>query len=422
MVGKNNRHFNLSFGKKLTVKQKAALILGLSLCITVLAGLSAKMKDSRVTSISRPDASTVKEVELDAYEAGSEEPVRLNLKINPKSYSSEEATRILDETVERLEEIIRGDNESLSDVRHKLSLPASLTEYGITAEWFSSDFQTLGYDGAVYNSELAENEKKEVDLLVRLRLGDQEREKTLHVTVAAPLLSAEEKDKAKLIDALNSAQGEAAESDSFSLPEKVDGKDVVFSLPENSGTPLIFLFLGIMGAAAVVIGERKKREKQQKERSEALLKDYATITSKLSLFFGAGMTVYGACEKIIKGYLAEKEKRPGVNKPAYECLNDSMNLIENGASEPEGYTGFGDKCGIREYKKLGAYLSDHVRKGTGDLGRLLREETRESFLTRKALVKSKAQEAGTRMLFPMVLMLGVVMAIVLIPSMMSFTI
>ena len=422
MVGKNNRHFNLKLGKSLTVKQKAALILGLSIALTVLAGLYAKMRDLRVTSISRPDATQTKEVELDAYEEGKEEPVRLNLKVNPKSYSAEEAGKILDETAERLEEIIKGENESLSEVRHKLNLGSSLTEYGISAEWMSSDFQTLGYDGTVYNSELEEGQTKEADLLARLSLGDEKREKTLHIKVAAPLLSTGEKDKARLMDAVNIAQDAAAQEGSFTLPDEVDGRGVTFTLPENTRTPLIFLFLGVVGAAAVVVGERKKKEKQQKERTEALLKDYAGITSKLSLFFGAGMTVYSACEKIIKGYTVEKEKRPGTSKPAYECLSDSMNLIENGASEPEGYRGFGDKCGIREYKKLGAYLSDHVRKGTGDLGRLLREETRESFLTRKALVKSKAQEAGTRMLFPMVLMLGVVMAIVLIPSMMSFTI
>ena len=422
MVGKNNRHFNLNLGKKLSVKQKAALIWGMSLFLTVAMGLSAKFKDYRVTGITRPGPAETKEVELDAYEAGREEPVRLNLKINPRTYPKEEAAKILDETEARLEELIRGNNTSLSDVKHKLDLKSSITQYGVSVQWMSSDFQTVSYDGEVYNSDLGEGETKQVSLLAKLSLGDEEREKKLDVTVTAPGLTDEEKERAKISDAVNLAQGEASEKDSFTLPDKIDGKDVTFELPKSKETPLIFMLLGVMGAVGVVIGEKKKKEREQKERAEELLKDYAGITSKLSLFFGAGMTVYAACEKIIKGYLTDKEKRPKLKKAAYECLSDSMNLIENGASEPEGYTRFGDKCGIREYKKLGTYLSDHVRKGTGDLGRLLREETRESFLTRKALVKSKAQEAGTRMLFPMVLMLGVVMAIVLIPSMMSFTI
>ena len=422
MVTKNNRHFNLNFADKLTVKQKAALILGLSLFLTVAVGLAAKMKDSRVTGITRPGPAETKEVALDAYEAGREEPVRLNLKVNPKTYSKEEAARILEETAGKLWDIVKGENDSPTDVKHKLDLKSSLTGYGVSAQWMSSDFQSVSYDGEVYNSELGEGESKQVKLLVKLSLGEEEREETLDVNVTAPTLTDEEKQLAKISDAVNLAQGEAAENDSFTLPKQVDGKDVTFEIPESKETPLIFMLLGVMGAAGVVIGEKKKKERQQKERAEELLKDYAGITSKLSLFFGAGMTVYTACEKIIKGYISDKEKRPKISKPAYECLSDSMNLIENGASEPEGYTRFGDKCGIREYKKLGAYLSDHVRKGTGDLGRLLREETRESFLTRKAMVKSKAQEAGTRMLFPMVLMLGVVMAIVLIPSMMSFTI
>ena len=61
-----------------------------------------------------------------------------------------------------------------------------------------------------------------------------------------------------------------------------------------------------------------------------------------------------------------------------------------------------------------------MRKGTGDLKRLLQDEASESFVRQKAAVKVKAEEAGTRLLFPMMLMLGVVMAIVLLPAAKSF--
>ena len=353
MVGKNNRHFNLRFKKNLTVKQKAALILGLSILLTVAVSFSSKMKDNRVTGIARPAPNEIKEVEIDAYESGKEDPVRLHLKINPKSYSKEDAVKILDETTERLEEIIKGENPSLSEVRYRLDLKRTLTEYGVSVDWMSSDFRTLGYDGEVFNTDLSENEKKSVTLLAKLRLGEEEKETTLNVTVMAPVLSAVEKEKSKLMEAINLAQGKDAGKDSFVLPEKVDGKDITYTLPKSSGTPLIFMFLGVMGAVVVVIGDKKKKEKQQKERAEELLKTSAE---------------YG-------------------NIKSWEPILAIMYV-----------------------------------KGTGDLGRLFREETNESFLTRKAMVKSKAQEAGTRMLFPMVLMLGVVMAIVLIPSMMSFTI
>ena len=75
MVGKNNRHFNLNFKKSLTVRQKVALILGLSIFLTVAPSLSSKIKDNRVTGITRPGPEETKEGELDAYESGKEDPL-----------------------------------------------------------------------------------------------------------------------------------------------------------------------------------------------------------------------------------------------------------------------------------------------------------------------------------------------------------
>ena len=293
MVGKNNRHFNLK-NIELTLKQKIALILGLSMFLTVALSLSSKMKDNSVVSVARPAAGEMKEVELDAYEAGSEEPVHLNLKIDPKSYSKEDAEKILGETKERLGEIIKADNESLDNVTGKLNLASVITEYGINAEWISSDFQTIGYDGEVYNSEFDEDETRQVTLLAKLTLGESEATKSFDVTVAAPGISEEERSRVRIRDAVNEAQANEATSDIFFLPGEVDGREVKFTKPDDSVAPGVFLLLGIIGAVGVLIGEKKKKERMQKERADALLGDYPGIISKLSLFFGAGMTIFNA--------------------------------------------------------------------------------------------------------------------------------
>ena len=125
--------------------------------------------------------------------------------------------------------------------------------------------------------------------------------------------------------------------------------------------------------------------------------------------------------QIITEYEKEKNKDRRTKREAYERMSETFSQINNGMSEPEGYTRFGEACGIREYKKLGSYLSEYVRKGTGDLKKLLHAEAQESFTRRKAMIKVKAEEAGTRLLFPMIMMLGVVMAVVMLPAMRSFS-
>ena len=47
-------------------------------------------------------------------------------------------------------------------------------------------------------------------------------------------------------------------------------------------------------------------------------------------------------------------------------------------------------------------------------------EEQAALQARKELARKKGEEAGTRLLFPMIVLLGVVMVIVVLPAVMSF--
>ena len=70
--------------------------------------------------------------------------------------------------------------------------------------------------------------------------------------------------------------------------------------------------------------------------------------------------------------------------------------------------------------KLASLLQTNIKKGTSQLRVLLEHEVNESFEKRKNIAKIKGEEATTKLLFPMLLMLGVVMAIIMIPAVMKF--
>ncbi len=71
--------------------------------------------------------------------------------------------------------------------------------------------------------------------------------------------------------------------------------------------------------------------------------------------------------------------------------------------------------------KLSALLSQNIRKGSNDLLRVLRQEADNAFAERKSLAKKLGEEAGTKLLLPMMMMLCVVMVIIMIPAYFSFT-
>ena len=51
---------------------------------------------------------------------------------------------------------------------------------------------------------------------------------------------------------------------------------------------------------------------------------------------------------------------------------------------------------------------------------LLEQESEDAFEERKNMAKKYAEEAGTKLLFPMILMLGIVIVIIMVPAILSF--
>jgi hypothetical protein len=90
-----------------------------------------------------------------------------------------------------------------------------------------------------------------------------------------------------------------------------------------------------------------------------------------------------------------------------------------GTSETQAYKEMGRRCGVHAYIKLCSFLSQNINKGNANIFDLLREETREAFEERKAIARRNGEEAGTKLLGPMVMMLTVVLVIVIVPAFMS---
>ena len=84
-----------------------------------------------------------------------------------------------------------------------------------------------------------------------------------------------------------------------------------------------------------------------------------------------------------------------------------MYQIRAGGSEGECYESCGARCGISSYRKFGMLLSQNLRKGPRGITELLRRESEEAFEERMNQAKKLGEEAGTKLMIPMFLMLAV---------------
>ncbi len=330
-----------------------------------------------------------------------------------RTYTYEEAQVFLQEAVGCLPEQILKSNSSILEVDSDLSLVKTIDGLPVDISWYTTNYEVVDSEGHVYNQEFDESRTEDITLFAVVSCGKYSMETVINIRVVSADLGEEQQMVAginrAIHDAVSSSTGEYIE-----LPEIYNGSRLRYSkVCEPSG--YIFVLLGIVAILAVVLGDSKEKQKVLKKRQQQLSYDYSEVVSKITLLMGAGMTVRGAWERIVADYRTKNSFRI-----VYEQMNESLNQIKAGVPETEAYEQFGARCGLKEYQKLSALIVQNLKKGTKDLAALLELETIEAFEKRKNMAQIQGEEAGTKLLLPMVIMLVVVMIIIMVPAFVSF--
>ena len=155
------------------------------------------------------------------------------------------------------------------------------------------------------------------------------------------------------------------------------------------------------------------------KNSILLTLEYSEFVSKLQLLIGSGMTLRSAFERMGDDYRASLENG-GEKKYVYEELMLCIKKMRDGVSEEDSYIYFSNRCNLINYKKLMTLLIQNNKKGTLGLIQSLSNETKQAFEERKQIARRMGEEAQTKLLFPMIIMLLVVMIIIIVPAYVSF--
>jgi tight adherence protein C len=151
-------------------------------------------------------------------------------------------------------------------------------------------------------------------------------------------------------------------------------------------------------------------------RNRQLLLDYPEIVSKLMVFIGAGMTIRLAWENIVNDYETGKTGK----RFAYEEMSRSLSQLKTGVNEGKVYRDFGRSCGLKQYMKLSGILEQNRKTGIADIRNILHEETSLAWEERKTIARRMGEEASTKLIAPLMIMLLIVMVMIIVPAMMSF--
>lgn len=336
--------------------------------------------------------------------------------VEEQKYTDEEIKLLFQEASAHLQKTILGENSSLDRVTEDLELITSMEEYPFQIFWESSSYSLVHTDGVVLNETLGEAQI--VTLTAYFRYEDLEFEVVFPVKVYPAVFTEEELLMRRIENSLEE-QNQASRTDStMILPDQIGSKAVIWKevIQDNSG---YFFLLICIAALFIFISKNREVEQNLEKRRRELLLDYPEIVNKLILYMGAGMTIRNAFQKMGADY--KKQKISEKKRYIYEEILLLCNELQSGVSETEAYAHLGKRCQLQSYMKFCTLLSQNLRKGSNDLLMLLRQEAEGAFEERKNIAKKLGEEAGTKLLIPMMMMLCIVMILIMIPAYFSFS-
>ncbi len=177
------------------------------------------------------------------------------------------------------------------------------------------------------------------------------------------------------------------------------------------------IIVELVAAVLIPLSEAETRKKQEEKRRTQLKLDYTEIVGNMAVLVGSGMPVKMAWNKISAHYSMERSKK---ERLGYELLATGSNEMADGETERNVYLNMADRAGTVEYRRLSRLLIRNLEKGSRALAPLLEQECEAAFIERKRLAMKLGEEASTKMLFPMMIMMCIVMAIVLLPAIGNF--
>lgn len=403
--------------------QKISIVLLLAFCGSILSlvlylsgNFDGALKESGQVERYLPGEGQ-RDVELVAKTEDGTKLGKFHVEVGERKYTKKEADALFEEASSKLEKEILGKNESLEKVNDNLRLIKQIDGYPFEITWNVDDHDICKYDGEIDCSNVSA-EGTVITLIATYTYDDHKWEQVIYAKVIPKKLSPAQIIQNDIEELLNTSNEVSRYEGSMELPEKYKEEKISWSEIKEDNSLLLLLLMLVGGAATFVMKDKELKQKID-DRNAKLIREYPGIVSQIVLYLGAGMTMRNIFSKLSENY-ASKRKKGAPMSYAYEELTKSTREMKMGKSETAVYEDFGRRCGGQQYTRLSTLLSQNLRKGNSELLKLLSEESEKAFDDRLDLARKAGEEAGTRLLLPMILMLLIVMIIIMIPAYMTF--
>ena len=351
---------------------------------------------------------------INGSKEGTKDTHEFNVTVSGKRYSEKEIRKLANEFCDELIKAILNENKSADYVNSDLNFVNKIEGYPFDISYSVEKPLLISREGKINFDKVSD--ECEVKITVTYTYFDFSEECEFYVCLYKPTLTSDEKLNAAIEEALIESDLETIDEDYLYLPRSVLGKKIKFYEKKNDNT-LIILILTLLTSVMIFFMKDNDIGKEVKKRESELMLEYPRLINKFTLFYNCGMPVKKIWFKICSDYENEKSDK----NPLYEEMIITRNSIADGKSEIEAYEDFARRIELRCYQVFSNLIIQAIVMGKKEFSNSLMIECNDAFLERKNKAKRMFEEAGTKLLVPMFMMLFVVVIIIMFPAFSSFS-
>lgn len=395
---------------------KKAVIILLAADVLAAGVFALDLRDRRISEVDRGgygEGTLTTRVRLGTGDGSGDEP--FDVEINRRARTKEEEARYISLCRRDLKKVMLAGNADADHVESDLNLPEKLKGNPTVIRWSQDDYSVIRTDGTIVSGAPAKTGSKVV-VTAHLTCGSTQERLEIPVTV----YPAGRRGRAALKDEAAALIRRADEADPSSravrLPQTIGGKTAVWKRePGREG--YLFIVLGITGALFCVAAGREKERQKERERQRMIEEDYPKMLNLFSLLLRAGLTPGHIWALIVSDYEAGEDGAK--ERPIPGEMASGLRKMRSGRSQEEVYMEFGRNLRDMRCSKFGQLLASNLRHGSANLADQLASEARSAFEEQKLSTKARGEEAQTKLLLPMLMLLAVVLIAVMVPAFMS---
>ena len=386
--------------------------------LLMIAVYKEQLNDSEIAEIRRPlweEGDKFYEIQAFMRYKDNEYVEDRIIRVRSKELSEEEIGQKFNKTIDRIPSAIIGENADLQHVYKSLDLFSKDYDTFVNIKWNSNTPSLVDEKGNVYSNDI--EAAQDIVLYAELELQDKTKIFPVELTIVPFKTQASPQEIIKVgINKVTEVLSRENEGEFLRLPNTYEDISIQWMTERTQYVKTVMIIM-ISVLLILFYGKHSKINKNIKIKRMEIEKDFPEFICKLILLINAGLIVQSALEKIAMDY--QEHCRGKTQRALYEELTAVIrNVEESGTSLIYELKNFANRCRVKEIMRFVSIVSENIHSGS-TLSEKLQSEADLVWNNRKSRAEEMGRLAETKLAFPLVILLMVLIAIIITPVLME---